>query len=175
MPRDKQPTELPEEELKSKTQIKQEMHDLQDLGRRLLELKPSVMAALPITERLRLALEETRRIKSNNARKRHMQFIGKLMRDQELELLLQAVDRQDTSSTEYNRIFHQLEKWRDRLINEDKEALSDYLADQPGADVQHLRQLIRNAKKELKEEKPPTYSRKLFRYLRELAELKEKT
>lgn len=174
MPKDKKPVELPEEEFKSKTQIKQEMHELQSLGERILALKPAIIAELPISERLRLALEETKRIKSHNARKRHMQFIGKLMRDQQIDLLRQAVDRQDTSSAEYNRIFHQLENWRDRLISDSNEALAEYLEHQPNADVQHLRQLIRNAKKELIEEKPPAHSRKLFRHLRKLAELKEK-
>ncbi|MCL6415221.1 DUF615 domain-containing protein [Aestuariirhabdus sp. Z084] len=162
-----------DEDYKSKTQVKQEMHELQALGMRLLELKPDVMAALPISERLRRALEETRRIKSHNALKRHRQFIGKLMRDEEIESLQQAVDRQDTSSAEYNRIFHQLERWRERLINESDAALQEYLQAYPTADIQYLRQLIRNSRKELEQQKPPASSRKLFRYLREQSELAE--
>ncbi|RRJ83714.1 ribosome biogenesis factor YjgA [Aestuariirhabdus litorea] len=170
---DNDAVEFDDEEYKSKTQVKNEMHALQDLGMRLLDLKADVMAALPISERLRKALEETRRIKSNNALKRHRQFIGKLMRDEDIEPLQKAVDRQDSSSAEYNRIFHQLERWRERLIGEGDEALQAYLQAYPSADIQYLRQLIRNSRKELELQKPPASSRKLFRYLREQSELAE--
>ncbi|WP_426416079.1 ribosome biogenesis factor YjgA [Aestuariirhabdus sp. LZHN29] len=170
---DNESVDFDDEDYKSKTQVKNEMHELQALGMRLLDLKPDVMTSLPITERLRRALEETRRIKSNNALKRHRQYIGKLMRDEDLEPLQQAVDRLDTSSAEYNRIFHQLERWRERLISEGNETLQEYLDTYPAADIQHLRQLIRNSRKELELQKPLASSRKLFRYLREQSELAE--
>lgn len=163
---------LDEDEIEyvSKSEIKREMHALKDMGARLMELKPSLLDKLPLNARLREALDESKRIKSHNARKRHLGFIGKLMQDQDTAPIQELLDRLDSSSDEYNRRFHQLERWRDRLINDGAIALTDYLKSYPEADRQHLGQLIRNAKKELAEQKPPANARKLFKYLREVDE-----
>ncbi|MDD7804624.1 MAG: ribosome biogenesis factor YjgA, partial [Endozoicomonas sp. (ex Botrylloides leachii)] len=99
-------------------------------------------------------------------------FIGKLMQDQDIAPIKELLDRLDSSSKEYTRRFHQLERWRDRLINEGQAALTDYIDHYPEADRQHIRQLIRNAIKEAVQEKPPAASRKLFKYLREIDEKK---
>ena len=154
----------------SKSEIKREMHALKDMGARLMVMKPSMLDKLPLNERLRNALDESKRIKSHNARKRHLGFIGKLMQDQDIEPIEQFLARLDSSSEEYNRHFHQLERWRDRLIAEGQPALTEYLDKFPAADHQHIRQLVRNAKKEAELEKPPAAARKLFKYLREVGE-----
>ncbi|MDE1462731.1 ribosome biogenesis factor YjgA [Spartinivicinus poritis] len=157
-------------EFKSKTQVKKEMHALQAMGERLITLPAKVFERLPLTPRLREALEETKRITSFNARKRHFQFIGKLMRDQDLETIQNVLNHFDTASDEYNRQFHLMERWRDRLLAEGNTALAEFVEAYPAADRQHLRQLIRNALKEQQQSKPPAGSRKLFRYIRDLAE-----
>ena len=152
----------------SRAELKRDMSELKDIGARLMDLKPSILDKLPLNDRLREALDESMRIKSHNARKRHLGFIGKLMQDQDLEPIQELLSRMDASSDEYNRHFHQLEKWRDRLIAEGQPALTAFLDKYPEADHQHIRQLVRNAQKEAKQEKPPAAARKLFKYLREV-------
>lgn len=154
----------------SKSEIKREMHVLKDMGARLMEMKSSVLDKLSLSDRLRDALEESKRITSHNARKRHMGFIGKLMQNQDVEQIEIFLARLDNSSEEHKRHFHQLERWRDRLINGGKDALTDYIAHHPAADQQHICQLTRNAIKEADKKKPPAAARKLFKYLREIDE-----
>ncbi|WP_422412992.1 MULTISPECIES: ribosome biogenesis factor YjgA [unclassified Endozoicomonas] len=154
----------------SKSELKRDMDELKAMGARLMDMKPAMLDKLPLNERLREALDESKRIKSNNARKRHLGFIGKLMRDQELEPIQKYLDSLDSTSEEYSRRFHQLERWRDRLINEGHEVLTEYLDKYPEADHQHIRQLVRNAQKEALQDKPPAAFRKLFKYLREVDE-----
>ncbi len=157
-------------EFVSKTQMKREMHELQDLGQRLLNLNPSQQAQLPLSEKLQEALETDRRISSNNAKKRHLQYVGRLMRLENVDAIRTYLERLDSSTEAFNQRFHQLELWRERLLNEGNEALTEYLNLHPQAEVQQMRQLIRKANKELKDGKPPASSRKLFRYLRSLEE-----
>lgn len=157
---------------KSKTQVKREMHALQDLGERLTALKPDMLDRLPLTEPLRRALDEAPKHKAHAAAKRHRQFIGKLMRDQDLEAIVTLLDQLDSSTRQYNERFHALERWRDRLIEGGDEALSTFFAEYPDSDRQHLLQLIRHAQHEAAHNKPPAAARKIFKYIRELDELK---
>ncbi|MGH8433460.1 MAG: ribosome biogenesis factor YjgA [Pseudomonas sp.] len=159
-------------EEKSKTQVKRELHALVDLGERLTTLKPDLIARLPLTDALRRALAEAPKHTANIARKRHIQFIGKLMRDQNIDEILVLLDQLDASTRQYNERFHGLERWRDRLINGGDEVLDAFVADYPMADRQHLRQLIRQAQHEAAQSKPPAATRKIFKYIRELDESK---
>ena len=157
----------------SKSELKRDMDELKHIGARLMELKPTLLDKIPLNERLREALDESRRITSHNARKRHLGFVGKLMADQDMEPVMALLNQLDASSDEYNRLFHQLERWRDQLVHDDSHhtALTQYLEHYPEADHQHIRQLVRNAQKEAAQEKPPAAARKLFKYLREVAQL----
>ncbi|MES2820681.1 MAG: ribosome biogenesis factor YjgA [Pseudomonadota bacterium] len=157
---------------KSKSQVKRELHALVDLGERLTTLKPDLIARLPLTDALRLALAEAPKHTANIARKRHMQFIGKLMRDQNTDQILVLLDQLDASTRQYNERFHALEHWRDRLILGTDEVLDAFMADYPEADRQHLRQLARQAQHEIAQKKPPASTRKIFKYIRELDETK---
>lgn len=159
-----------QEEVKSKTQVKREMEALQDLGKKLLEQKPEVLDRLNLSDRLRAAIEESKRITKNEAKRRHLQFIGKLMRDVDADTIQQEIDRQEAGTRAHAEHFHQLEHWRDRLIADD-EAFDDFLERYPSADRQHVRQLVRNARGEAKRNKPPASARKLFKYIREMDEL----
>ncbi len=163
--------ELPDDDQEwvSKTQVKKHMHELQALGARLLELNAEQLAKITLDERLVQAIEEARRIKSNNAMKRHLQYIGKLMRTEDAELIEQQLGIYEAGKQAHTQLFHKLERWRDRLIHEGNEAVQAYIEEHPEADVQHLRQLVRNAQKELAQNKPPASARKLFKYLREVA------
>lgn len=157
-------------EEKSKSQIKREMHALVDLGRKLTTLKKDQLALLPLTDMLKKALEDAPKHKSNIANKRHMQYVGKLLRDQDIDFIQSFLEQIDSSSREYNERFHALEQWRDRLVSEGDDALTDLLHQYPTADRQHLRQLIRLAQQEAAQEKPPAAARKIFKYIRELDE-----
>ncbi|WP_280290801.1 ribosome biogenesis factor YjgA [Pseudomonas sp. BN417] len=157
---------------KSKSQIKRELHALQDLGERLTTLKPDVLAKLPLTDALQRALAEAPKHKAHIARKRHLQYIGKLMREQDIEAIIGLVDQLDSSTREYNERFHALERWRDRLIEGGDAALESFVVEYPDTDRQHLRGLIRHAQHEAAHNKPPAAARKVFKYIRDLDEAK---
>ena len=157
-----------DDEPKSKSQIKREMHALQDLGKRLTQLSAQQFAKVPLEPTLASAILEYNRLKSNSAKRRQMQYIGKLMRDIDVAAIEQAIALYDASTAIHARHFHQLEKWRERLLDEPT-ALTEFLNQYPHADPQQLRQLIRNTQKDISHDKNLGHSRKLFRYLREIA------
>lgn len=161
--------DFPEE--KSKSQVKRELHALQELGQRLAGLKPELQERLPLTEPLRRALADAPKHTANVAKKRHAQYIGKLMRDQDIPAILALIDQLDASTREYNERFHALERWRDRLLGGGDAELEAFLASYPDTDRQHLRGLLRQAQHEAAHNKPPAAARKVFKYLRELDEL----
>ena len=153
----------------SKSELKRQMLQLQELGKKLLTLNSKQLQSLPLTEELAAALTEYHRIKSHEARRRQLQRIGKLIRSLDHESLARGVDLFDASSEAHAQHFQQLELWRERLINEDA-AVAEFIQQWPGCDQQKLRQLIRNARKELSAGKPPAQARKLFRFLREICD-----
>ena len=161
--------EQDEEEHKSKTQLKREVEALQKIGARLIGQKPELLAKLPLSDELRAALNESSRIKQNEAKRRHLQYIGKLMRDIDVEQVQQLLDQQEAGTQAYTQHFHKLERWRDRLIEDDAQ-IHAFTADYPDADRQHLRQLTRNVRREAEQNKPAASSRKLFKYIRQLDE-----
>lgn len=158
--------EFDDENIISKTSIKRDMHELQALGKRLTELKPSQLLKVPMSDILRKAIEESTRIRQREATRRHMQYIGKLMRGEDAEAIQNAVDLFDAGSIAFAQALHALERWRDLLIEGGNDRLSEYLEEHPDADIQHLRQLVRNAKKDVKNEKNTGAAKKLFKYLR---------
>ncbi|SDS69567.1 ribosome-associated protein [Pseudomonas asplenii] len=153
---------------KSKSQVKRELHALVDLGERLTTLKPDLLAKLPLTDGLRRALADAPKHTANIARKRHILFIGKLMRDQDIDAIQVVLDQVDASTKQYNERFHNLERWRDRLITGNDDVLEKFVGEYPEADRQQLRSLIRQAQHELAHNKPPASSRKVFKYIRDL-------
>ncbi len=153
----------------SKTRRKQEMHELQALGAALVELTEAQLRGLELDEDLRRAVAEARRITSHEARRRQMQYIGRLMRDVDpapIRARLEAIEGGSAESTARHK---RLEQLRERLLGDDA-ALTGFLASHPGADAQALRTLIRNARREQKEGRPPRAFRELFRALKAIAE-----
>ena len=157
---------------KSKTQIKREMEALQDLGKKLLKLSKNQLKKVEMSDTLRDAIAEAERIKHHEASRRHLQYIGKIMRTEDHETIAQRVALFDSTSAAYNKLFHQLEIKRDALIGENsKEVLSQYLDENPNIeDIQLLRQLIRLSQKEVSQGSNTTNRKKLFRFLREAEE-----
>jgi ribosome-associated protein len=158
-----------EEELAplSKTKIKQQMHDLQDIGEQLIALNAEQLAELDLPERLLDAIREMKKISKFGAQKRQRQFIGKLMREVETAPIVAKLAIWNGTSHQHTAWLHQLERWRDRLLENDA-ALTELLATHPHADAQHLRALIRNTHKEKELNKPPRSYREIFQILREI-------
>lgn len=154
----------------SKSQLKRDMLELQDLGAELVKLPPHQLAELDLPENLLDAIELARRINSHGARKRQRQYIGGLLRDlddvQPLRELLEKLRGADRAS---KARFQENERWRDRLIAEGDAALAEFLTRRPEADRQHLRRLMREAAQEAATGKPPRHARELFRYLQSLS------
>jgi len=151
----------------SKTQRKKEMHELQALGTELVELAESQIADLQIPDRLRDAVLAAKRIKSHEARRRQMQYIGRVMRDVDAAPIRAQLDVLVGHSAQEAARHRRLEALREKLLADD-EALTAYVAQHTGADLQGLRTLIRNARREQKEGKPPRAFRELFRLLKSL-------
>jgi len=154
----------------SKSQRKRDMDELKKLGMELLEFSDDALRQLQLPETLLEAIRTGQRITSNNARKRQMQYIGKLLKDIDAAPLHEAVDARTHQHATHTREFHLLEELRDKLVLEGDKALPAVLALFPRTDRQHLRKLIRQARKEQETRQPPRASRLLFRYLRELQE-----
>ncbi|HXU41448.1 MAG TPA: ribosome biogenesis factor YjgA [Burkholderiales bacterium] len=150
----------------SKTKRKQEMTALQSLGARLVDLPESQIAELPMEEKLREALLEAKRITSHEAKRRQMQYVGKLMRGIDPEPLRERLEAITGHSARAAAQHRRLEAWRVRLLADDG-ALTAFAAEHPDADLQALRTLIRNARKEQKQAKPPRAYRELFRLIKE--------
>jgi len=152
----------------SKSQLKREMHALQELGKRMLDLSDEQLASLDISETLNAAIQESRRITQREARRRHLQYIGKVLRQEDdPEALGRAIDAFYAGSEEHTRRHHLAERWRDRMIAEGDGVVGEFIRYCPLADVQHLRNLVRNARKEVEKQQATGQSRKLFRALRE--------
>lgn len=157
-----------DEEWISKSQRKRECHALQDLGTELVKLPQADLDKIPLDDELQQAIHEARRIKQHGALKRQLQFIGKLIRQRDGDALRQAYDRVMHPFQEDIKHFHQLEKWRERLLEDGDTALESLVEEHPETDRQHVRQLIRTARNEKKANKPPKAARELFQYLKQL-------
>ena len=155
-------------EYKSKTEKKREATALQKLGEKLIKLSAEQLADIDIPEDLLNAVKEARTIKSHGALKRHVQFIGTLMRNIDPAPIHEAIDEIEQGSYKKEMDFKETEGWRDGLMDGDKELMEEILVKHPSADRQQLSRLIRNAVKEKKDNKPLKAFRVLFRYLREI-------
>ncbi len=161
----------PADERPSKSQLKREMQALQQLGEQIIAMSDAQRARFPLSDDLLAAVEETGRIKAREARRRHMQYVGKLMRGEDLDGIQAVFDEIENEKLRRDHAFHRLETWRDRLIEEGDPAVEAFVADFPDVDRQALRQLIRNARRERDQGKPPTNARRLFKLIRDGAGL----
>ena len=140
----------------SRTDLKRESTELQKLGEDLLTLRADLMARLDLTEKLKDAVLEAKRITNFEGKRRQMQFIGKLMRLVDpavLQTVRDALTEQHSGSAHDNLVLHLTETWRDRLLAHD-DAFGEWLTKCPGTDSQQLRALIRQARKDATPEKP---------------------
>jgi len=154
----------------NKSQLKREMHELQDLGAELVKLPPDKLISLELPEKLTDALALARRITSHGAQKRQRQYIGGLLRDlDDVQPIRDLLERLQGADRVSKARFQENERWRARLIAEGDTALAEYLQRHPEADSQHLRRLVREAAQEAAAGRPPRHARELFRYLQSLS------
>ena len=156
------------EEEKSKSQKKREAEALQKLGVALSKLSQQQLDDIPMPDKLRQAINELGKIKSNSAVRRQSQYIGRLMRKTELGPIQQAFDEIQQGTAKANAKFHLVERWRDKLLNEGNPALTEFLNFYPGQDVQQLRHLIQQAIKERNSNKNLGSSKSLFRLIKSI-------
>jgi ribosome-associated protein len=153
----------------SRSHDKREAEAVQAWGEKLITLRVEQLEQLDLPESLVDAVLEAKRLSSHGALRRQKQYIGKLMRQVELEPIQAKFSEWEFNSRAHLAVFHRLERWRDQLLVDDG-AITELLEVYPELDMQHLRGLIRNARKEQATNKPPKSSRELFQYLRSLAE-----
>ncbi|NOY67597.1 MAG: DUF615 domain-containing protein [Gammaproteobacteria bacterium] len=158
--------ELPDE--KSKSQLKREATALQKLGMQLTELSEETLKQLSLPENLLSAILAAKKIHQRGGHKRQLQYIGKVMRQIDPAPVEQAMSNLKQQQKRDNNRFHQLESYRDRLIEGAPDLMNEIFGLYPDLDSQHLRQLIRNAQHEKKHQKPPKSARALFKYLKDL-------
>ncbi len=151
----------------SKSSIKREMHALQDLGEQLVALSPERLAKVPLPEALYEAIREAQRISKHGARRRQLQYVGKLMRNVDPEPIQAMLDVFNGVSKAEVARQHRLERLRSDFL-EDEKVVGRIAEDWPDADIQYLRVLRRNALKEREQGKPPRAYREIFRILRDL-------
>ncbi len=151
----------------SKSQRKRDALALQALADELIRLSPSQLESVPLAEDLRAAVISGRDL-SRGAYRRHVRYLGRLLRDMDITPIRNAVDAYRSASHEDKARLKRLERWRERLLEEGDAAVAELLEDFPGADPQQLRQLLRNARKEHEAGRTPRSFRQLFRFLREL-------
>jgi ribosome-associated protein len=149
----------------SKTRRKREMTELQSLGAALAGLPESQLDQMQLEAKLRQALADAKRITSHEAKRRQIQYIGRLMREVDAEPIRAKLAAVEGRSAQAGAAHRRLEAWRERLLADDG-ALTVFASEHPRADLQEIRSLIRSARKEQKEGKPPRAYRELFRVLK---------
>jgi len=154
----------------SKSELKRQMTALQKLGQELVEQPRDRVKRVPMPEDVRDAILECQQITNHEGRRRQMQYVGKKMRtldEEEVALIQKTIDSWKGASKSETAAMHALERRRDKLLTDDN-TLTELLAEHPELDVQHLRTLIRNARKEQAENKPPKAYREIFQILKQL-------
>ena len=149
----------------SKSQRKREMHALQALGKTLVELPQEQLGGLDLPETLRDAIMQARSITKRGALRRQLQYVGRVMRDVDADHIREQLEAVQAGTVRDIALLHRAERWRERLLADDGE-LSEFVATFPGTDVQKLRTLLRNAKREMDAARPPRFFRELLRDIR---------
>jgi ribosome-associated protein len=160
-----------EYERPSKSELKRQMSELQKLGQDLVDQPRDRVKRVPMPEDVRDAILECQKITDHEGRRRQLQFVGKKMRtldEDEVAVIQRTIEGWRGASKADTAALHAIERKREKLLADDK-ALTTLMEEHPQLDVQHLRTLIRNARKEQAENKPPKAYRELFQVLKQLA------
>ena len=154
----------------SRSQLRREALDVLKLAHALVELSDAQLTRVPLSDELREEVSRARAVTQQIARKRQTQFLAKQLRrrEDELEPIRAALEHDRDHSRRETAHLHRVEQWRERLLAEGDDALTELLQQFPQADRQRLRQLARQARAERDANKAPHAQRELFRELREL-------
>jgi ribosome-associated protein len=166
---DTPPDDFEPDEPPSKTQRKKASHALQDLGEELVRLPDDRLGRIDMPERLRDAILDYKRTRSHEGKRRQMQFIGKLMRGTDEEPLREAVAAYQLGAARDSLDLHRAEAWRTRLIADDT-ALTAWMEEHPGTELQPLRAMIRQARKDATaqpEQRSGRAFRELFQFIKQ--------
>lgn len=155
---------MEEDDFISKTRRKREMHDLQELGKALVELSRDQLARIDMPESLRDAVTECRRFTKHEAVRRQMQYIGRIMRDIDAGPIAAQLAQIEAPSRRQTALFHVAERWRADLV-EQPDAIARFVKEYPEADPHRLRSLAEEAREEKLKAKPPHSYRELFHVL----------
>lgn len=152
----------------SKSEIKRDAEELKKLGAKLVDLTKTNLEKIPLADNLLEAVQLAQRLQKES-RRRQLQYIGKLLRNTEVEPIQEALDKLENKHNQQQALLHKLELQRDQLIEQGDVGMQSLLQDYPQLDRQHLRNLIRSAQKEREQNKTPKAYRELFQYLKEIA------
>jgi len=140
--------DLPEDRPPSKSMLKRASHELQDLGKRLLAMPDSRLDDIGMEERLRDALAAYKTTRSFEGKRRQLQYIGKVLRGVEVDPLREAVSSFELGHARDALSLHEAEAWRKRLLDDEKQTLTEWMNEFPQTDLPQLRAMIRNAHKD---------------------------
>jgi ribosome-associated protein len=155
----------------SKSELKRQMSELQKLGEQLVAEPRDRVKRVPMPDPVKDAILMCQTITNHEGRRRQLQYVGKMMRtleEEEVEVIRRTIDSWKGASKSETAALHALERRREKLLADDK-ALTVLLEENPELDAQHLRTLIRNARREQAENKPPKAYREIFQILKDLA------
>jgi len=156
-----------EEELKSKSEIKREMHQMQDFAQKLVDMSKHQRSKIPLTDELLADMILADKIKGKHeAVRRHVRHIAKVLMETDLEPINHAIDVMNNKHQQETAKFVRLENIRDELIAGDNQTVEELLSDNEKMERQKLKQIIRQAKKEKKAEKVGKYTQELFAYIK---------
>ena len=153
-------------EFVSKTELKKDSKKIQAFGKKISELSSEEISSFKFPDTILKAIKDCKSIKSNVAKKRQVQYLGKLLREIDLSEAYLQMNQINSNSQLEVRNNHKAEIWRERLI-QDKGAVTELIRLCPNVDRQKIRQLIQNTLKETKASNPPKYYRQLFKYIKE--------
>lgn len=151
----------------SKSEIKRDAEDLKQLGEKLVNLTKANLTKVPLDDSLKDAIELAQRLQKE-ARRRQLQYIGKLLRSIDAEPIREALEKIENKHNQQQAMLHKLEILRDELVAKGDAALTDLLNEYPSADRQQLRNLIRAAQKEKEQNKPSKAYREIYQILKTL-------
>lgn len=151
----------------SKSEIKRDAEQLKKLGAALIELSPQNLAKIPLDETLKDAIELAQRLKME-AKRRQIQYIGKLLRGLDPEPIQEALDKIENKHNQQQALLHKLEMIRDQLIEKGDSEVNALISEYPQLDRQQLRNLVRAAQKEKAANKPPKNYREIYQYLKSI-------
>jgi len=162
--------EFPEYERPNKSQLKREAQALQSLAKEMADIHESAWPSFKLSNLILDELRVLKEISQHGAKKRQLKRVAKLLREENVSIAQEVVESDNKQHTEANVNFHKIEQWRDKCIQGDRAAITDFLSLYVHVDPQQLNQLVRHAKQESLVGKQHKYSKLLFKFLRDIIE-----